>query len=247
MHDTSSGAQNRRNRYILIVDSKTQELFSTSLLLQRFEYQVWSANTAGQALEMVSVAIPALVIADLVLPGMSGMDLFHLLRQDPRTASLPVVFLIPAGDRIAETRCRDVGAAGWISRPIQTEDLYRTVQAAIEPNPRKNIRIQTRMAVSVNNEPLKCIEGQCASILSEHGMYVQIPRPYPRNEHLSVQIKINNRTVSAEATVLYRHTYGEGPFKEPGMGLKFISIAPKDQDFIRQFIKEEVTRGVKKE
>jgi len=247
MHDTSSDAQNRRNRYILIVDSKTQESFSTSLLLQRFEYQVWSASTAGQALEMVSVAIPALVIADLVLPGMSGMDLFHLLRQDPRTASLPVVFLISAGDHTAETRCREAGAAGWISRPIQTEDLYRTVQRAIEPNPRKNIRIQTRMAVSVNNEPLKCIEGQCASILSEHGMYVQIPRPYPRNEHLSVQIKINNRTVSAEATVLYRHAYGEGPFKEPGMGLKFISIAPKDQDVIRQFIREEVTRGVKQE
>ena len=247
MHDTSSDAQNRRNRYILIVDSKTQESFSTSLLLQRFEYQVWSASTAGQALEMVSVAIPALVIADLVLPGMSGMDLFHLLRQGPRTASLPVVFLISAGDHTAETRCREAGAAGWISRPIQTEDLYRTVQRAIEPNPRKNIRIQTRMAVSVNNEPLKCIEGQCASILSEHGMYVQIPRPYPRNEHLSVQIKINNRTVSAEATVLYRHAYGEGPFKEPGMGLKFINIAPKDQDFIRQFIREEVTRGVKQE
>jgi CheY-like chemotaxis protein len=247
MHDTPSGAQNRRSRYILIVDSKTQELFSTSLLLQRFEYQVWSANTAGQALEMVAVAIPALVIADLVLPGMSGMDLFHLLRQDPRTASLPVVFLIPAGDRTAERRCRDVGAAGWISRPIQTDDLYRTVQKAIEPNPRKNIRIQTRMAVSVNNEPLKCVEGQCASILSEHGMYVQIPRPYKRNDHLSVQIQINNRTVSAEATVLYQHAYGEGPFKEPGMGLKFISIAPKDQDFIRQFIREEVTRGVKQE
>ena len=247
MHDTQSGAQNSRNRSILIVDSKTQELFSTSLLLQRFEYQVWSANTAGQALEMVSVAIPSLVIADLILPGMSGMDLFHLLRQDSRTASLPVVFLLPAGDRAAEKRCREEGATGWISRPIQTEDLYRTVQMATEPNPRKNIRIQTRMAVSVNNEPLKCIEGQCASILSEHGMYVQIPKPYQKNEHLSVQIKINNRTVSAEATVLYRHAYGEGPFKEPGMGLKFISIAPKDQDFIRQFIREEVTRDVKQE
>jgi CheY-like chemotaxis protein len=244
MHDTSSGAQKPRNRYILIVDSKTQELFSTSLLLQRFDYQVWSANTAGQALEMVSVAIPALIITDLMLPGISGMDLLHLLRQDPRTASLPVVFLLPAGDFIAERRCREVGAAGWMSRPIQTDDLYRIVQRAIEPNPRKNIRIQTRMAVSVNDQPLNCIEGESSSILSEHGMYVQIPRPYPRNEHLSVQIKIKNRTVSAEATVLYRHSYGEGPFKEPGMGLKFISIAPNDQDFIRRFIRGEVTRGV---
>jgi CheY-like chemotaxis protein len=245
MHDKQSDAQNGTKRYIMVVDSKAQELLSTSLLLQRFDYQVWSANTAGQALEMVSVAVPALVIADLVLPGMSGMDLFHLLRQDPRTSSLPVVFLIPAGDGAAEKRCREAGAAGCISKPIQAEELYRTVQAAIEPTPRKNIRIKTRMAVLVNNVPLKCIEGECASILSEHGMYVPIPKPYPKNEQLTVQIKINNRSVSAKASVLYRHTYGEGPFKEPGMGLKFISMAPEDQDFIRQFIREEATKGIK--
>jgi CheY-like chemotaxis protein len=240
-------ASERNNRYLLVVDSKSQELLSISLLLQRFEYRVCSANTAGQALEMVSGAVPALVLADLVLPGMSGMDLFNLLRQDPSTASVPVVFLIPAGDRASERRCREAGAAGWISKPIQTEDLYRTVQAAIEPTPRANIRIRTRLAVSVNNMPLDSIEVGCASVLSEHGMYVQMPKPYPINERLFVQIKINNRTVFAEASVLYRHAYGEGPFNEPGMGIKFIAVAPEDQEFIRQFIREEVTKGIKPE
>ena len=107
------------------------------------------------------------------------------------------------------------------------------------------MRIKTRLAESVNNVPLKCIEGECASILSEYGMYVPIPKPYPKDEQLTVQIKINNRSVSAKASVLYRHTYGEGPFKEPGMGLKFIGMASEDQDFIRQFIREEVMKSVK--
>jgi CheY-like chemotaxis protein len=220
------------------VDSKTQELFSTSLLLQRFEYKVWSANTAGQALEMVSVAIPALVIADLVLPGMSGMDLFHLFRQDPRTVSLPVVFLIPAGDRIAETVPRS-GSSRLIrgrSRPrISTgcPDGYRAQSAQEHPN-------QTRMAVSVNNEP-RCIEAS-ASILSEHGMYRRSPA-YPRTNIVRAD-QIKNRTVSAEATVLYRHAYGEGPLKSPAWAQVHQHRAQRP-GFYTTVHQEEVTRGVK--
>jgi len=76
-------------------------------------------------------------------------------------------------------------------------------------------------------------------------MYVPMAKPYQKNEQLTVQIKINNRSVSAKASVLYRHMYGEGPFKEPGMGLKFIGMASEDQDFIRQFIREETTKSGK--
>ena len=245
MLDRQFGGQNGTKRYILVVDSKAQELLSTSLLLQRFDYQVWSANTTAQALEMVAVAVPALVIADLSLPGMSGTDLLHLLKQDPRTSSVPVVLLIPDGTEATVKRCLEEGAAGYISKPVQAEELFRTVQASIEPSPRKNIRIKTRLAVSVNNVPLKCIEGECASILSEYGMYVPMAKPYQKNEQLTVQIKINNRSVSAKASVLYRHMYGEGPFNEPGMGLKFIGMASEDQDFIRQFIREETTKSGK--
>ena len=244
MHNRQSSARDGTIRYILVVDSKAQELFTTSLLLQRFDYQVWTANTTAQALEMAAVAVPALVIADLSLPGMNGMDLLHLLKQDPRTSSVPVVLLIPAGNEAIVKRCLDEGAAGCISRPIQAEELFRAVQASVEPSPRENIRIETRLAVSVNNVPLKCIEGECASILSEYGMYVPMTKPYPKNEQLTVQIKINNRSVSVKASVLYHHTYGEGPFKEPGMGLKFIGMASEDQDFIRQFIREETMKSI---
>lgn len=57
-------------------------------------------------------------------------------------------------------------------------------------------------------------------------------------------MNINGRVVFADAVVLHSHRPGEGPFMEPGMGLKFIRIAPEDQEFIRQFIREEVSRGI---
>jgi CheY-like chemotaxis protein len=244
MPETVENSDKRSSRYVLIVDNNISDLFLASMLLQQFNYQVCTASTAGQTLDLVSVAIPSLIMTDLVLPGMNGIDLLRLLRQDLRTASIPVVIFYHAGDEVAERRCRDAGAAGCIQKPIEAEHLFRTVQKAIEHTPRANIRIQTGLSVSINSHALDRIEGDCASILSEQGMYVRMSDPYPRNELLTVQINLNGQKISVDTMVLYSHTHGNGPFKEPGMGLKFLRIAPEDKMFIRQFIREEIMKGI---
>jgi len=234
----------RAARYLLLVDNKTNDLFYGSMLLQRFGYRVCTANTAVQALDMVSVAVPSLVLADLYLPGMNAVDLMGLFRQDPRTSSLPVITFAPAGDEAAEKRCLASGAAACLAKPLQPEDLYRSVQAAIESTPRSSIRIATRLAVSVNNVLLGPVECECGSVLSEYGMYVRMLRPYARNEQLAIELDVDGRRIPAEATVLYSHRYDDGPFKEPGMGIKFLRMAPEDREFIRDFIHNEITRDI---
>jgi hypothetical protein len=172
---------------------------------------------------------------------MSGLDLDSLLKQDPRTASVPIIIFRPSEDEAAVRRCLAQKITA-LSKPVQVEDLYLAVQAAIETTPRSNIRIETRLTVSVNNIPFDCIEGECASVLSEYGMYVRTREPHSRDEHVTVEININGRVIPAEATVLYSHRYGDGPFAEPGMGLKFLRMAPEDHEFIREFIREDVMR-----
>jgi CheY-like chemotaxis protein len=246
MNAATTATKKIRNRSIVVAGNKTLEMLSLALLLQRFAYEVSSANTAAQALELISANRPALIITDVVLPGMSGMDLFHLLKQDLRTAFIPVIFVIPLSDVASERRCLDSGAAACISKPIQAEELFRTVQQVIEPKPRAGIRIDTRLPVSLNNVPLDCAKGDCAIDLSEHGIYVPMHDPYPQNRRVTLQIHIKDRTISATGAVLHSHPSGETPLrKEPGMGLKFVNIAPQDQDFIRTFIRDEVNRDVK--
>lgn len=245
MQTSPSGEEKRKHRTIVVAGNRTQDLLTLSLLLQRFEYEVASANTAAQALEQISSQRPVLLITDLTLPGMSGVDLFRLLRQDIRTAFLPVVFMVPPSDAAAERRCLDMGAAGCIAKPVQAEDLYRTVQEAIEPVPRANIRIDTRLAVLVNNVPLASSEGSCEVDLSEEGMYVPMSKPYPRNRRISVQLRINDRTISAQGAVMHSHLAGQGRYSQSGMGLRFVNMAPQDQEYIRKFIRDEVTRDIR--
>jgi CheY-like chemotaxis protein len=246
MNRASSTEKKSGSRTIVIAGRKTRDMLSLSLLLKRFEYTVSSAHTAAEAIELISSVRPALVIADPALPGMSGTAHLHLLQQDKGTASPPVIFMIFPGDAAMERKCLDYGAAGCISKPVQAEELYQAVQAAIEPKPRTTIRIDTRLPVSVDNIPLEGSEGEgaCAVDLSEHGMHVSMFKPYPRNKLLRVQISIKDRTISTEGSVLYSHASAAGSYRKPGMGLKFTTIALQDREFIRTFIRDEVMRDV---
>jgi CheY-like chemotaxis protein/Tfp pilus assembly protein PilZ len=245
MNITSSSREKRGHRSILVVGKKTQTMLSLCLLLRRFEYNVSEAYTVSEAFELISTASYALVITDLVLPDMSGMDFFRLLKQARRTASIPVVVVVPMSDAAAERRCYNTGAAGCITKPIQSEELYRVVQAVTEPIPRASIRIDAQSPISLNNESLECPDNSCTIILSEHGMYVPTYKPYPKNKRIAVRFHIKDRAISAEGSVVYNDT-NVGQHKEPGIGLKFVNITPQDQEFIRSFIRDEVTRDVKK-
>ena len=244
MDTISPAIQKSGHRTILIAGSKTNSQLSLTILLQRFKYNVSIASTAPEAFESAIALRPALIITDLVMQGASGMDFLQKLRNDKRTASIPVLFTVSASDASAERRCMDYGATGCISKPIQAEELYRTVQAVVERRPRENIRIALKMPVSVDNVPLAASEEVCEVGLSEYGMYLPTGSPSLKNKRINVEMHIDDRTISAEGTVLYAIAAGSKPGHEPGMGIKFATISPQDQAFIRKFIHDEVTHEV---
>jgi CheY-like chemotaxis protein len=239
-----SGGTKQQPRFVVLVNSDVHLLFSLAMLLQRFSYHVCTAKTGEEALEVITVAVPSLVITELVLPGMSGLDLLNRLRKDPRTQAVPVIALTGDGASEVEMRSVRAGFAACLQRPVATEELYRVVQKAVEPTPRSNIRVYTRLPVTVNGVALDCGGGECASVLSEHGMYIRTLAPASVNTVIALSFTLNGRMISLEAVVLYRHRFGEGPFGEPGMGLKFLRMSTEDQEHIRRFIRDEITQGI---
>jgi CheY-like chemotaxis protein len=239
-----SGGTKQQSRFVVLVNSDAHLLFTLAMLLQRFSYHVCTAKTGEEALEMITVAVPSLVVTELVLPGMNGLDLLNRLRLDPRTQAVPVIAL--TGDVAPEVMMRSVraGFAACLQRPIAAEELYRAVQRAVETTPRSNIRIYTRLPVTVNGVALDCGGGECASVLSEHGMYIRTLAPSTVNTVLALRFTLNGRVIALDAVVLYGHRFGEGPFGEPGMGLKFLRISAEDEEHIRRFIRNEITQGI---
>lgn len=228
---------------VMLVDNDPHHLLYNSHILQRFGYRVCSARNAEESMKLAVKAVPALILTELDLPHMSGLDLLYRLRTEPCTAQVPVVALTRNGDNGTEARCLRAGFAAALRKPVGAEELYRAVQAAVEPTPRGNIRVKAMLPVTVNDVPLDCIEGECASVISVHGMYVRTLKPHPPNARISVRIDVNGRNICVDGVVLYSHRNGEGPFGEPGMGIKFDRIEPQDQEHLRLFINGQVGGG----
>jgi len=238
-------------RFLMVVDRDAGDLFYTSMLLQRFSYKVCTAMTVDEALAMARIALPALFIVELP-PGISGFDLMRRFRMDPRMAAVPVIVKTIDMSPETEKSCREAGAAFCIRKPVQAEELFHAVQLAIEDRPgenkrpREHIRIYTRLPMTIDNTPLDCgTQGLCAVVMSEAGMYVRTLKILPIHAPITMQIIVKDRTISLEAVVLHSHGFGEGTFGEPGMGIRFIRIAPEDKELLRQFIGEEVTKGLR--
>jgi DNA-binding response OmpR family regulator len=234
----------RKSRYILVVEGNTYDLFTTAMLLHRFSYPVCTARNARQALDMISVAMPALVVADFALPGMDGIDLLRVLGSNPHTLSIPVLLLLPPGDVGQELNDVEIGGRSILQKPVPVEELYRAVQAAMEPTPRTNLRVQSALPVTVNNVALDGARGECATHVSAHGLYIRTFKYHRPDEQIALQFTIGGRTVNADGKILYTRRQDSAPFVEPGMAVKFTRIMAEDREIIKQYVHDAVTRGI---
>ena len=121
------------NPKILIVDDNTQHLFAIGGILNKLEVEVIHAASGAEALSSTLEHDFCLVITDVQMPGMGGYELVELLRGNPNTASLPVIFI--SGIRSDEYRHRkvyDTGPIDFVSKPFVAEILLSKVQVFLD-------------------------------------------------------------------------------------------------------------------
>jgi len=231
-------------RFVLVVDSRPASLLYTATLLKRFEYNVCPAHTAGEALETASIITPILIITAQHLDDMPGSELIGKLKQTDSTRAVSTIVLTRKADPENERACLAAGAITCLSARTPIEDLYRVIQMAVEPIPRMNLRINTKLPVTINSNAVDCDEGGCAQVLSENGAYIRTSKPYPLKTRLPVQIHLADTQLTVEAEVIYTRKPGNEPEPRVGMGLQFVQISLGDQLRIRKFIRDEITKGI---
>jgi len=237
MNETNAAEMNKR--YVLVVDANVDDRFDTCMLLQRFGYTIFTAHTTEEAIEFMTVAPPVAIVADA---GASGSTLLFWITKDPRFFHVPLILLSSSRNAALENRARKGEFAAFLKKPLKVEEFYRIVQEVIEKGPRRNLRITTHLMVRLE-DGLGGREG-CATVLSEYGMFFRTLEPRPVNARIPLVFEIKGRLIKLEAIVLYITTFDEGPFKEPGMGLKFVKISRADRNLIATFILERIEEGI---
>jgi DNA-binding response OmpR family regulator len=99
--------------------------------LKREGYQVSAASGGEEALRLVQAAPPDLVILDLMMPAMDGLEVCRRLRQNPATASLPIVMLTAKGDEIDRVLGLEIGADDYVVKPFSPKELLARVRAVL--------------------------------------------------------------------------------------------------------------------
>jgi len=102
---------------ILVVDDDLDTLMLIGLTLQRRGFSVTKAQSGPEALEKLQTAMPDLMIVDVMMPYMDGYELCRTVKDDPRTAHLPVVMLTAKAQTASQLEGFRAGAVDYITKP----------------------------------------------------------------------------------------------------------------------------------
>jgi len=142
-------------RQILIIDDEKDITKLLQYNLEKEGYQVFTALTGEEGLDAARAKKPDLILLDLMLPGIDGLEVCRLLRGDNRTSAIPVIMLTAKGSEIDQIVGLELGASDYVAKPFSVKVLAARI---------KNIfRSQTR-------------EKEASSILKAEGIVLDRER-----------------------------------------------------------------------
>ena len=116
---------------VLIVEDNTANMALVVFLLQSAGHTVLSATDAEAGLTLARDEQPDLILMDIQLPGMDGLEATTLLRRDDATRDIPVIALTALAMKGDEERIRAAGCDGYIAKPMRYQQFLDTIAAQL--------------------------------------------------------------------------------------------------------------------
>lgn len=140
---------------ILVVDDEERVALSIERSLRR-EYQIRVANNGGEALKIARREKPDLVILDINMPGMDGLEVCRELRNDPMLKAVPILFLT-ARDRVDDRiDGLEAGADDYLTKPFDVRELLLRVQAILRRTTVQSHSAQSEQIIKMGQLTLNC-------------------------------------------------------------------------------------------
>jgi diguanylate cyclase (GGDEF)-like protein len=117
-----------RNSSILIVDDNPNNIQVLSNMLQHFGFRVSVANSGKNALLKIKTELPDLILLDLIMPEMNGLETCRHLKAEPATQDIPVIFVSALDEATNKAECFAVGGVDYITKPFAVEEILARVK-----------------------------------------------------------------------------------------------------------------------
>jgi len=130
---------------LLIVDDVPANIGVLTELLKSVGFKVLIAQNGKRAIQKAEYAHPDLILLDVMMPEMDGFQACRILKSQERTKEIPIIFMTALVDTVDKIKGFELGAADYITKPIQHEEVLARVNAHINLYKLKN-QLQTRTA-----------------------------------------------------------------------------------------------------
>ncbi|MBC5796119.1 response regulator [Anabaena aphanizomenioides LEGE 00250] len=117
---------------ILVIEDETQILLNLQEILELAEFSVITAENGKIGLKLAKIKKPDLIICDIMMPEVDGYEVLTQLRQDPKCADIPFIFLTAKANRNDLRQGMGLGADDYISKPFETFEILEAVKARLE-------------------------------------------------------------------------------------------------------------------
>jgi two-component system, sensor histidine kinase and response regulator len=163
---------------VLVVDDIPKNLQVVGTMLRNEGYAVMPATSGARALEGLRVQLPDLILLDLMMPEMDGLEVCRRLKADPLTQEIPIMFLTASNEMEHLVQGFEAGAVDYVTKPFNAPELLARVRTHLEL---KHARQQLREINDEKNEfmgiaahdlrnPLGAVKGYAEMILEEPEM-----------------------------------------------------------------------------
>ncbi|WP_076011323.1 response regulator [Alteromonas abrolhosensis] len=116
---------------IHLIDDSATMLMSMEMLLKRAGYTVTKSESAEAAMTALESISPKLIITDLNMPGMNGIELIKALKQQSKFRFTPMLMLTTESQQSRREEAKSAGATGWLVKPVEPEQLLGVVKQLV--------------------------------------------------------------------------------------------------------------------
>jgi two-component system alkaline phosphatase synthesis response regulator PhoP len=141
---------------ILVVDDEEDIQELVRLSLQREGYEVLTIGTGDQVLAVARSRQPALIVLDLLLPGLQGLDVCRILKADPKTQAIPIVILSAKSEASDIVTGLELGAEDYITKPFDSKVLVARVRRALRKATEQSLDRNVIRLHNLTIDPSRC-------------------------------------------------------------------------------------------
>ncbi len=120
------------SKILIVDDDRLLCALIEAILMRKQNFEVSSVNSGYEALDFLKKETPDLILLDVMMPGIDGLEVIRRIRSDEKTFDIPVIFLTARADQDTREMATSAGANGYLSKPVKPDHLLSCINDVLD-------------------------------------------------------------------------------------------------------------------